>query len=222
MNRFKEGVLRELRDIKLTDQKKREMAKKARLQSKVRRSGQWQYRIVLATFALCVIAFSYLFSQDEGNKSGGLQGAVFQHEKNTSNFWTFLEYDLVRGLLLLSFFICATLIVKHILKKRGYGLPICIECGGNWSQKQARKFFWENREIECSHCGKKQYRTKKSVQLGLLLNIPISLIAIMSNFFDNFLVGITYYLVSVMIYYHQLVPYLFDLQEEDPTNDPLW
>lgn len=222
MNRFKEDVLRELKDIKLTDQKKREMAKKARLQNTMRRSGKWQSRIVLATFALCVFAFSYIYSQDEENKSGGLQGAALQYEKNTSNFWIFLEYDLMRGLLLLSFFICTTLIVKRILKKRGYGLPVCIECGENWSQKQARKLFWENRKIECSHCGKKQYRTKKSVQLGLLLNIPISLIAIISNFFDNFLVGITFYLVSVMIYYLRLVPYLFDLQEEDPTNDPLW
>ncbi|MFJ7736211.1 TIGR04104 family putative zinc finger protein [Lysinibacillus sp. NPDC097287] len=222
MTRFKEDVLRELQDIKLTDQKKREMAQKARMQSKVRRSGQWQYRIVLATFTICAIGFSYLFSRDEENKTGGNQGATVQQETDTSSFFAFIDHDVMKGLLILSFFICATSIVKHKLKKRGYGLPKCIECGGEWSHKQARKFFWENRKIECSHCGKKQYRTKKSVQLGLLLNIPISMMAIMGNFFDNFLVGITFYLVSLFIYYHQLVPYLFDLQEKDPTNDPLW
>ncbi|MFJ7953879.1 TIGR04104 family putative zinc finger protein [Lysinibacillus sp. NPDC096418] len=222
MNRFKEDILQELQDVRLTDEKKHAIAQKARRKGMPRRSDQWQYRIVLATFTLCAIAFSYLFSQDEENKTGVHQGAMVQQKTDASSFWTFLESDLVSGLLLVGITACLTLIIKYTLKKKNYGLPVCIECGETWSHKQAHKFHWKNGEIECPHCGKKQYRTKKSVQLGALLNIPISLMVFMHFLFDNFFIGFIFYFLSIIIFYHQLVPYLFDLQEDDPMNEPLW
>lgn len=222
MNQFKEDVLRELQDVKLTDEKKHVIAQKARRKSKPKRNGQWQYRIVLATFTLCVIATSYLFSQGGENQIGGHQGATLQQETDTSSIWIFFENDLVRGFLLVSLYFSVTMIVKRVLINKRYGLPVCIECRETWSHKQARKFHWKNGEIECPHCGKKQYRTEKSVQLGALLNIPIPLLVFISSFFDNLVIGIVFYFVSIFIFYYQLVPYLFDLQEDDPMNEPLW
>lgn len=228
MNQFKDDVLRELQDVKLTDEKKHAIAQKVRRKSIPGRNGQWQYRIVLATFTLCAIAFSYVFSQDEENQTGSHQGAALKQEMDTSSFWTFLDYDLVRGLLLFSVFPIIALFITRYLKKKNYGLPVCIECGETWSHKQARKILWKNnmKPIECPHCGKKQYRTNKSIQLNGLLQLPmIQIFSFMNHNFHNIFIGIAFYIISTIIYYYQITPYLFALQENDPMKEPqkpLW
>lgn len=228
MNRFKEDVLREIKDVKLTDQKKREIAKKARMKGKVKRSGGWQYQIALVTFTLCAIAFSYLFTQDDGQRMGSHQGAAIQKDVDSSLIWTFLEFDLVKVFLLFVIHFGITFLIKYILKKRNYGLPVCIQCGEIFSHKQARNLFWKNnvKPIVCSHCGKKQYRTNRSMQLNLAITIPItSTLALSNTFFDNFWMGIGLYLVCFFMYHYQLGSYLFVLQENDPMKEhqkPLW
>ncbi|MGE7945472.1 TIGR04104 family putative zinc finger protein [Lysinibacillus sp. NPDC093688] len=220
MNQFKEDVLKELRDVKLTDDKKQEIAQKARSKTKQRRSSPWQYRVVLATFTLFVIGFSYLLSQTKN--SGSHQAASLQQEADTWSLWTILQYDLVKGILIFSFMVGLAFFVKWVLIKKGYGLPVCIECGETWSEKQARKMYRKNGQIECPYCGKKQYRTKKSMQMGGILAFPIPLMALMQHFIDNISIGIIFFLAGVFIYYRLLAPYVFDLQEDDPINDPLW
>lgn len=220
MNQFKEDVLNELRDVKLTDEKKQAIAQKARSKNKQRRSSPWQYRVVLATFTLFVIGFSYLLSHNEN--SGSHQAASLQQKSDTWSIWTFLQYDLVKGILLFSFLVGIALIIKRVLIKKGYGLPVCIECGETWSEKQARKMYRKNGQIECPYCGKKQYRTKKSMQVGGILTFPIPFFVFMQFVFDNITIGIIFFIVGVLIYYRLLAPYVFDLQEDDPINDPLW
>ncbi|MGE7693679.1 TIGR04104 family putative zinc finger protein [Lysinibacillus sp. NPDC094177] len=220
MNQFKEDVLNELRDVKLTDEKKQAIAQKARSKGKRRSSSPWQYRVVLATFTIFVIGFSYLISQNKAQRTGNHQAASVQTD--TWSLWTFLQYDLVRGILLFSLMIGVAFIVKRVLIKKGYGLPVCIECGETWSEKQARKMYRKNGQLECPYCGKKQYRTKKSMQMGGILTFPIPLMIFMQHFFDNISIGIIFYLAGVFIYYRLLAPYVFDLQEDDPINTPLW
>ncbi|PJO42345.1 TIGR04104 family putative zinc finger protein [Lysinibacillus xylanilyticus] len=220
MNQFKEEVLKELRDVSLSDEKKLMIAQKARSKTKQRRSSPWQYRVVLATFTIFVIGFSYLLSHNKN--SGSHQAASLQQESDTWSIWTFLQYDLVKGILLFSFLVGIALIIKRVLIKKGYGLPACIECGETWSEKQARKMYRKNGQIECPYCGKKQYRTKKSMQVGGILTFPIPFFVFMQFVFDNITIGIIFFIVGVLIYYRLLAPYVFDLQENDPINDPLW
>ncbi|MFT9819992.1 TIGR04104 family putative zinc finger protein [Lysinibacillus sp. NPDC056185] len=220
MNQFKEDVLNELRGVKLTDEKKQAIAQKARSKTKQRRSSPWQYRVVLATFTLFVIGFSYLLSHNKN--SGSHQAASLQQEADTWSIWTFLQNDFVKGILFFSFFVGITFIIKRVLIKKGYGLPVCIECGEAWSEKQARKMYRKNGQLECPYCGKNQYRTKKSMQMGGILAFPVPLMSFMHYIFNNFTIGIIFFIVALLIYYRQLAPYVFDLQEDDPTNDPLW
>jgi len=220
MNQFKEEVLKELRDVSLSDEKKLMIAQKARSKTKQRRSSPWQYRVVLATFTIFVIGFSYLLSHNKN--SGSHQAASLQQESDTWSIWTFLQYDLVKGVLLFSFLVGIALIIKRVLIKKGYGLPVCIECGETWSEKQARKMYRKNGQIECPYCWKKQYRTKKSMQVGGILTFPIPFFVFMQFVFENITIGIIFFIVGVLIYYRLLAPYVFDLQENDPINDPLW
>ncbi|MFJ7183074.1 TIGR04104 family putative zinc finger protein [Lysinibacillus xylanilyticus] len=220
MNQFKEEVLKELRDVSLTDEKKLMIAQKARSKTKQRRSSPWQYRVVLATFTIFVIGFSYLLSHNKN--SGSHQAASLQPETDRWSLWTFLQYDLVKGILIFSFLVGIALIIKRVLIKKGYGLPVCIECGETWSEKQARKMYRKNGQIECPYCGKKQYRTKKSMKMGGILAFPIPLMALMQHFIDNFSIGLIFFFAGILIYYRLLAPYVFDLQEDDPINDPLW
>ncbi|WP_107949122.1 TIGR04104 family putative zinc finger protein [Lysinibacillus parviboronicapiens] len=223
MNQFKEDVLTELQDIKLSAEKKQAIVQKVHGKSKPRSSGQWQYRIVLATFTVFALTFTYLLSQGKDERTAGSQqAAVLQQETETASFWTFLDYDLVRGILLFLLFLVVTSIIKRLLRKKGYGLPVCIECAETWTPKQARKFYRKNGQIECPYCGKKQYRTKKSVQLAGILNIPFPMMIFMNQLFDNFFLGIGFFGAGVFIYYYQLAPYIFGLQEDDPMNEPLW
>lgn len=220
MNQFKEDVLHELRDIKLTDEKKQAIAQKARSKTKQRRSSPWQYRVVLATFTILAIGFSYLLSQNK--HSGSHQAANVQQEADTWSLWTILQNDFVKGIIIFSFMVGLAFFVKWVLIKKGYGLPVCIECGETWSEKQARKMYRKNGQIECPYCGKKQYRSKKSMKMGGILTFPIPLMVFMQLIFNNIAIGTIFFVAGVLIYYRLLAPYVFDLQEEDPINEPLW
>ncbi|MFJ5789648.1 TIGR04104 family putative zinc finger protein [Lysinibacillus sp. NPDC093197] len=222
MNQFKETVLHELQHVKLAEEKKKRIAQKAKAKSKHRSSSQQQYRIVLATFTLLAIGFSVLMSQKTEQRARHSQGAALQQETERWSLWTLLELDWIKGLLLISIFVSVALIIKRILHKKGYGLPVCVECGEIWSAKQVRKLYWKNGQMECPHCSKKQYRTKKSVQLSGLLNLPITFIVFLNLAFDHFLIGFIFFIASSVIYHYLLLPDIVKLQEEDPSNEPLW
>lgn len=222
MNRFKENVLHELQHVKLSEEKKLRIAQKARAKSKSKSSGQHQYRIVLATFTLLAIGFSALMTQKSEQQTTPMQGAAIQQESERWTIWSVLEHDWVKGLLLICISVSIALIIKRILHKKGYGLPVCIACGENWSAKQVRKLYWKNGQIECPHCSKKQYRTKKSVQLSGLLNIPIPFIVFLGQVFDQFFIGILFFIASSVIFHYLLLPDIVKLQEDDPSNEPLW
>ncbi|WP_155590783.1 TIGR04104 family putative zinc finger protein [Lysinibacillus cavernae] len=220
MNQFKEDMLKELQDVKLSQQRKQLIAEKARRTGKRKSDGQWTYRLVLATFTVFVIGFSYILTQQKEQRTTGHQAASLQSE--TWHWWSLLDSDYVRGVILLGIFIGATFMVKRLLVKKGYGLPVCIECGESWSEKDARKLSRKNGEIVCPHCGQKQYRTKKSMQMGGVLSMPIPFFLMLQHVFHHFFIGIIFFIAGMIIFYYQLVPYVYKLQEKDPMNEPLW
>ncbi|MFJ7700625.1 TIGR04104 family putative zinc finger protein [Lysinibacillus fusiformis] len=220
MNQFKEELLKELQDVKFSQNRKQLIAEKARRKEKHKVGNQWTYRVVLATFTVLVIGFSYLLTEQKERRSTGHQAATIQSD--AWSWWSIFNSDYVRGILLLGFFIGAAYIVKRVLLKKGYGLPSCIECGESWSEKEARKLYRKNGEIVCPHCGQKQYRTKKSMQLGGLLSMPIPLFIMLQHVFHNYFIGFIFFLVGVMIFLYQVVPYVFKLQDKDSMNEPLW
>ncbi|MGY3189440.1 TIGR04104 family putative zinc finger protein [Lysinibacillus sp. TE18511] len=228
MNQFKEEVLKELQDVKLTEARKQVIAEKARSKNGRKTSSPWQYRVVLATFTIFVIGFSYLLSQNKDQHSGSHQAASLQQEADTWSILGLLEYDLVKGILICSVFQIIAFLIRRYLKKKKYGLPVCIQCGESWSYKQSHKLLWTNnaKPIECKHCGQKQYRTNKSMRLNGILQIPILHLILLTNVtFQNVWVGIGFYLISTISFYWTLAPFLFAFQEKDPMKEPqkpLW
>ena len=221
MNQFKEEVLKELQEVKLTAEKKQAIAQKARHKS-IRRSSPWQYRVVLTTFTIFVISFSFLILQNKKQPLRTQHQTASQPEVDASFIWGIIENDWLRGILLISIFFIMTIFTKCRLKKKKYGLPTCIQCGEKWTIKQAYKLYWKNGAVECPHCGKKQYRSKKSMQLAGKINMPMPLIIFTHYFFDNLFIGIGCYLAGMFFFIYQISPYVFELQEEDPMNTPLW
>ena len=220
MNQFKEDLLKELQDVKLSQQRKQLIADKARRQGQRKTGGEWTYRLVLATFTVFVIGFSYILTQQKEQSTTGQQAA--STSSDTWHCWSLFDSDYVRGMLLLGIFIGATFIVKRLLVKKGYGLPVCIECGESWSEKDARKLYRKNGEIVCPHCGQKQYRTKKSIQISGVMTMPVPLLIMLQHVFQHFVIGLIFFLVGMFFYHHQIAPYVFKLQEKDPMNEPLW
>ncbi|WP_409369256.1 TIGR04104 family putative zinc finger protein [Lysinibacillus sp. 38-6] len=224
MNQFKENVLHELQHVKLTDEKKQRIAQKVRNRRKHRSTSQRTYRIVLATFTLLAVGLSALIARNSQQRTATMQGAAVQHDTGQWSFWSYLANDWVKGMLLLSFFVIIAMIIKRILRKKGYGLPVCTACGEIWSAKQARKLYWKNygQQNACPHCNKKLYRTQKSAQLAGMLNMPIPFMVIVLQAFDQFLIGLVFYMLSSVIFIYLLIPHIVKLQENDPSKEPLW
>lgn len=95
MNRFKENLLKELQDVKLSKNRKQIIAGQAQRKVQRKAGGQWTYRIVLATFTIFVIGFSYLLTQQKEQHTTGHQAARLQED--TSSWWSLFESDYVRA-----------------------------------------------------------------------------------------------------------------------------
>jgi CXXC-20-CXXC protein len=221
MNLFKEDLHRELQSVSLSKEKKQLITSKvnAKLHNKKRRIN-WQYRFVLATFTIFAFGFSYLLWQ-EGGFTSKSQGAAPVEPVATTN-WQVLDNDLLKAILFISFFLILRTSIKKRLQKGGKGLPVCVKCSEEWSYRQALKQSMKNREMTCPHCGQKQYRTKKSVLKGGLLNLFIPFTVLVPHLFDHFLLGIVVYVCCSTYFMISLSPYYINLQEEDSFNDPLW
>lgn len=221
MNQFKEDLNRELQSVSLSNEKKQLITTKAKakLHSQKKRIN-WQYRFVLATFTIFAIGFSYLLWQQEDPASKS-QGAAPIEPVTTTN-WLILNNDFLKAILFISFFIILRILIKRSLQKSGKGLPVCVECGEEWSYREALKRSMKNREMTCPYCNQKQYRTKKSLLKGGMLNILIPFTIIVPQLFDNILLGIAVHLFCAAYVMFSLSPYYLELQKKDSINDPLW
>lgn len=52
--------------------------------------------------------------------------------------------------------------------------------------------------------------------------MPIPLIILLQHVFHNYYIGFIFFLVGVIIFLYQIVPYVFKLQDKDSMNEPLW
>ena len=221
MNQFKEDLNRELQSVSLSKEKKQLIATKAKakLHSQKKRIN-WQYRFVLATFTIFAIGFSYLLWQQEDSASKS-QGAA-PIEPITTTTWSMLNNDFLKAVLYISFFIILRDLIKRRLQKSGKGLPVCVECGEEWSYREALKQSMKNTKMTCPYCGQIQYRTKKSRLKGGMLNILIPFMIIVPHLFDNILLGTVVHVSCAAYVMFSLSPYYLELQKKDSINDPLW
>lgn len=127
MNQFKEDLLKELQDVKLSQQRKQLIADKARRQGQRKTGGEWTYRLVLATFTVFVIGFSYILTQQKEQRTTGQQAA--STSSDTWHWWSLFDSDYVRGMLLLGIFIGATFIVKRLLVKKDMAYLFVLNVG---------------------------------------------------------------------------------------------
>ncbi|CAM3212037.1 TIGR04104 family putative zinc finger protein [Filibacter tadaridae] len=221
MSQFKKDLLRELQPMSLSAEKKQLIAtkSKAKVHNQKRRVN-WQYRIVLATFTVFALGFGYLLRQ-QGDSANSLQGASPDEALTTIN-WSILDNDILKTILFFSFFIVLRFLLKRGLRKRGKGLPVCVECGEEWSYREALKQSMKNGGTTCPYCTKKQYRTKKSVKKTAMLNFFIPFITLVPHLFTNILLGIVVYAICAAYMLFSLSPYYMELQEDDPINEPFW
>ncbi|PKR77284.1 hypothetical protein CEY16_11135 [Halalkalibacillus sediminis] len=99
-------------------------------------------------------------------------------------------------------------------------MPTCAHCGRKWSWKQSlNRMFTLSQEIQCPHCHRNQFFSKKTRTINAVLNMFIVSPLAINIFFDltpwmllGMIVGI--FLVLVVIF-----PFYLELDKEDR---PLW
>lgn len=224
MNQFKRDLNDELRTVTLSQEKKQQIATKVKAKNhSQKRRINWQYGFVLTAFTILSLGFAYLLLQ-QGESTDKLQSAA-PIEPGTTTIWSMLNHDYSKIILLVGFFIFLRTVIKKRIQKNGKGLPVCVECGEEWSFKESLKQSMKNSNVTCPHCSHKQYRTKKSSLKANFLNIPIPFMTLVHLLFDNTLfslLGIVVYLSCVAYFIVSLIPYFVDLQETDPINENLW
>lgn len=220
MNQFKKDLHGELEGMSLSEEKKQFIAMKAKAKNN-RQQGRshWQYRLILTVFTMLSLGFGYILWQQKESVDR-LQGAAPTEPEPTMS-WSMLNHDFWKIILLISFFVMLRMVIKKRLQKKGKGLPVCVECGEEWTFREATKQSWKSSEVTCPYCTQKQYRTKKSALKGNLLNIPIfsMMFALQFFVFDSFLLGLVVYLACAIYFLFSLYPYFMELQKTDPSNE---
>lgn len=221
MNQIKKDLQKELQSITLSDEKKQFIVKKAEINKmKHQRGSKWSYRFVLATFTIFMVGFAFLLLQPDRTPKEVTNAA--KPEENMSIVNELFASDWVKAILLLTIFIGIRVIVKRSLVKKGKGLPVCVKCGEEWPYREALKMSMKNESVTCSHCGKKQYKTRKSSVKASTLNFLIPLGILVAQFFNHILLGYFIHVTGTIWLIIVLTPYLIELQEGDPMIKPLY
>lgn len=219
MDGMKDKLHAELRDVKLSDQRKKRMlhAVKEAGRKKVK-SGKWQYRTVLVSFVLLALSFTYisLFSP-QGNQQGVNSSVPAEETAFSLTVW--LQSDLMNTGILLLLSLAAYMLLRRNIRKKSRTLPICSNCGEQWTRKQS--FMLINRKT-CPYCGKTQYQSIKSTRQMLKLNMLIPFFLVMSQILHGVFYGILVAILSLVVIYIPISPYYVELQSENPDNEPLW
>ncbi|MEG0260638.1 MAG: hypothetical protein RR595_10955 [Lysinibacillus sp.] len=225
MNQFKENLSRELRSISLPEEKQQNIAQKAKKKKKYQaRKINWQYRVVLATFAVSLLSLSYLMWQgnDSPKRAQSTASSASASEETSMFSLDWLQNDFVKTIAVILFYVVVRIIAIKILKKKS-GLPHCIYCGEEWTYKQAFKLSMSSNQVmACPHCEGKQYRTRKSARQYGMINMIFPCMIFIPMIFDYFVLGLIVHVLGIFYISFSLVPYLVETQEEDPTNKPLW
>ena len=223
MNKFKVDLHRELQTLSLSKERKQQISTKAKTNTiRAKRHSEWKYRIVLVTCTILTLGFSYLLWQQKDPLPLSPSQTAASNQSDTTTIWMELNNDFIKSILLVSIFVLLYIYLKRRLRKKGKGLPVCVKCNEEWSYGEALKCSMKNGEITCPKCKQKQYRTKKSSQRGGLIGFLIPFMILVSQIFNNTLIGIVVYFSCLLFIYLGLTPYYIELQEEDPINEPLY
>lgn len=221
MNQIKKDLEKELQSVTLSDEKKHLIVKRAKASARKNTQGSiWSYRFVLAVFPLFMIGFVLLVLQQGGNVKEASNAAEFSEDLSNSNL--FFASDWMKGIILIGVFIGIRLLAGKLLERKGKGLPACIECGEEWSTREARKMGMKNGVVSCPNCGKKQYKTRKSAQIVSTLNFLLPLGILISQLFSHILLGYLIHAAGSAWLIFMLTPFIIELQEEDPIIKPLY
>lgn len=217
MNQFKKDLQHELQGLSLSDEKRQQIAMKAKAKNRKQdRRVHWQYRIVLTAFTFLILGFGYSLLK-RGGFDGNSQGAApIEPIAASESVWS---PDFLRAILIIGFFVILRIIIKRRLLKSIGGLPICLECGEQWTFWKALKQSWKNDEVTCPHCAHTQHRVKRSTSQGRWLIMSVPFASLISGEFTHHLFSLTIYFMSVAYFIISLNPYFIELQENDPGDE---
>lgn len=212
MNQIKKDLEKELQSIALSDEKKDIIVHKINRQKKNRNRENWTYRIVLSAFVLLGIGFSYLLLNE--NKVYITQTNVTTSQ--TSNIQSLFASDYSKSIVLILLFILLHLVMKKSFYKKQRTLPVCANCSNNLSYFQALRQGLKGNKIKCPHCQKTQYRTRQSMIKMDWLNFLLPLMTVVAYIYQNKILGLSLFLLSLMILtlYHS--PYIVEFQRDAP------
>lgn len=220
MNQIKKDLEQELQSVTLSKEKKQLIFKKVKA-SKLRktRGSTWSYRFALLTFIVFSLSFGFLLIKQE---DGVTEQSTAAGAEIDSSFLSIFTSDWIKGLFLIGIFIAIRIFVKRLLVKRRKGLPVCIACGEEWTYQEALKMSMKNEAVTCPHCGKIQYKTRKSSMRAGALTFFVPLGIITAQFFDHILLAYFLHAAGALWLMITLTPYILEFQEDDPMVKPLY
>ncbi|GKV66963.1 MULTISPECIES: TIGR04104 family putative zinc finger protein [unclassified Sporosarcina] len=221
MDGMKDKLHAELRDVKLSDQRKKQMLRAVRKSGQNRtRPGKWQYRTVLVSFVILALSFTYISVVNTNTGNLAVNSAVASQE-TTFNIMTLVQSDSVKLVIMIFLFTIAYLILLRDIKVKKRSLPVCSNCGEEWTRRQSLAKPFSNKKT-CPYCNETQYLTRETNKHMLKLNFLLVFTLIIAQIFADTFLGILVYLLLVMILYNLTIPYYMELQSKNPDTEPFW
>lgn len=215
MNPIKKDLTERLQSIKLSEEKKRDMIKRVH-EGKRQQKGQWTYRLVLTMASMIGLSLAYLFVMEDGRLSPIRQQTAASPLQEAS----LLSTDLSKSIAILLIFLMVLLVSEVIIRKTNRRLPICLDCGEEWTFRQSLKRSSKRDQIICPACGDIQVRTEKSLLWLDLLNFMIPAGVLVALTFANPFIGYIVYAACTLLLMQRIGPYLIMLHNGQ-RNDKL-
>ncbi|WP_153722727.1 TIGR04104 family putative zinc finger protein [Sporosarcina cascadiensis] len=219
MDGMKDKLHAELQDMKLSDQRKKQMLRAVKESGRKKvKPWKWRYRTVLVSFVLLALSFTYISLDSPQGNQQGVNSAV-PAEETAFSMTARLQSDLLKIVILLLLSLAAYTVLRRNIRKKNRTFPVCSNCGEQWTRKQS--FMFTNRKT-CPYCGKTQYQSMKSTRQMLKLNMFIPFFLVMSQIFHGAFYGILIAILPIAVIYIPISPYYVELQSENPDKEPLW
>lgn len=221
MSGMKDRLNSELSTVKISKERKQQMLhaiKKS--EQKSLKSGKWQYRAVLVSFVILALSFTYISFVSTGTGNFAVNSAKGSQE-STFSIMALLQSDFVKLAIMVSLFIIAYLLLVRDIRKEKRSLPVCSNCGEQWTRGQSLTKPFSNKKT-CPYCSEIQYLSRETNKHMLRLNFLLVFTIIIAQIFADTLMGILVYLLLVMILYNLTIPYYMELQSKNPDKEPLW
>ncbi|WP_025785436.1 TIGR04104 family putative zinc finger protein [Sporosarcina sp. D27] len=218
MESIKDSLKRELQTIAFTEQSKIEVVhnvKKVHLKNE--HALVWRYRTILTLVILLGCGLALL----NGNVIKQLSTTQIVNA-GTLAFSDIFVYDWVKTILLGIAFLIAYALLKVCFKVKNTEFPMCANCGTACSRAVALKIYSRKKGSSCAQCGAVNYQTRKSLKKTLAFQMLTPFMIIIANMFDNVVLGMLVYLGFLIILSIYVIPFLVELQTDNPKDEPYW